>query len=63
MIYGESGWTQLAIRNINLLGSGVGVLLTLLLIPPLIARIDAEEDLQRGSLAMNTTPTAPIHGA
>ena len=43
MIYGEYGWTQLAIRNINLLGSGVGVLLTLLLIPPLIARIDAEE--------------------
>jgi hypothetical protein len=24
VIYGESGWTQLAIRNINLLGSGVG---------------------------------------
>ena len=47
MIYGESGWTQLAIRNINLLGSGVGVLLTLLLIPPLIARIDAEENLLR----------------
>jgi len=27
------------------LGSGVGVLLTLLLVPPLIARIDAEENL------------------
>jgi hypothetical protein len=47
VIYGESGWTQLAIRNINLLGSGVGVLLTLLLIPFLIARIDAEENLLR----------------
>lgn len=46
MIYGESGWTQLAIRNINLLSSGVGVLLTLLLIPPLIARIDAENLLR-----------------
>jgi hypothetical protein len=29
------------------LGSGVGVLLTLLLIPPLIARVDAEENLLR----------------
>jgi hypothetical protein len=47
VIYGESGWTQLAIRNLNLLGSGVGVLLTLSLIPALIARIDAEENLLR----------------
>jgi protein-S-isoprenylcysteine O-methyltransferase Ste14 len=47
VIYGESGWTQLAIRNINLLGSGVGVFLTPLLIPPLIARVDAEENLLR----------------
>ena len=47
MIYGESSWTQPVIRNINLLGSGVGVLLTLSLIPALIARIDAEENLLR----------------
>ena len=47
MIYGESGWTQLAIRNINLLGSGGGCTSHTIAYPPLIARVDAEENLLR----------------
>ena len=47
MIYGEFGWTQLAIRNINLLGFGGGCTSHTIAYPPLIARIDAEENLLR----------------
>ena len=48
------GWS-LAFR------SGVGVILTLLFVPPLVCRINAEEDLR--TLGMSTLPTALIRGA
>jgi hypothetical protein len=42
---------------------GVGVLLTVLLIPPLLARIRAEERLLRTDSAASTMCTAVVHGA
>jgi protein-S-isoprenylcysteine O-methyltransferase Ste14 len=54
ILVNATGWA-LAFR------SGVGVILAALIIPPLLARIHAEERLCAPSLAPNTMPTAPGH--